>query len=106
MLKDYNGQTYWISANVKSFFPKTKLPNWLNVTFGYGAEGMLTAYRDNLSDQRYRQFYLSLDVDLTKIKTQSKLLKTVFKMLNIVKIPAPTLRYDQHSNFQFKVLYF
>lgn len=106
MLKDYNGQTYWLSANVKSFFPKTKLPNWLNVAFGYGAEGMLTAYKDTSSDQRYRQYYLSLDVDFTKIKTQSKLLKTIFKLLNIVKIPAPTLLYDKHADFQVKMFYF
>ena len=106
MLKDYNGQTYWVSANIKSFFPKTKVPNWLNVAFGYGSEGMLRAYKDTLSDRRYRQYYLSLDVDLTKIKTKSKLLKSVFKVFNIIKIPAPTLQYDKHNNFKFRVFYF
>ncbi|MEI2711500.1 MAG: hypothetical protein V9E96_21190 [Chitinophagaceae bacterium] len=43
MLKDYNGQTYWLSANLKSFFPKSNLPAWLNVAVGYGAEGLLDA---------------------------------------------------------------
>ena len=34
-LKDYNGQTYWLSANVSSFMPQTKVPKWLNVAVGY-----------------------------------------------------------------------
>jgi len=33
-LKDYNGQTYWLSVNLKSFFPKSKLPAWLNISIG------------------------------------------------------------------------
>jgi hypothetical protein len=40
MLKDYNGQTYWMSANLKSFFKKSNLPAWLNIAVGYGADGM------------------------------------------------------------------
>src|SRR5690606_18465967 len=40
VLKDYNSQTYWISLNLASFFPDTKLPPWLNVAVGYGAEGL------------------------------------------------------------------
>ncbi|HEU5366537.1 MAG TPA: DUF2279 domain-containing protein, partial [Hanamia sp.] len=36
-IKDYNGQSYWASANIQSFFPETKLPRWLNISIGYGA---------------------------------------------------------------------
>ena len=44
ILKDYNGQTYWLSGNIKSFLPKrSKFPGWLNVAVGYGGEGMLGA---------------------------------------------------------------
>ncbi|MEE4260706.1 MAG: DUF2279 domain-containing protein, partial [Bacteroidales bacterium] len=36
-LKDYNGQTYWLSANIQSFIKKeTKFPSWINVAVGYG----------------------------------------------------------------------
>src|ERR1035437_8378031 len=43
-LKDYNGQTYWLSANIKSFLKKeSKFPAWLNLAVGYGAEGMTGA---------------------------------------------------------------
>jgi uncharacterized protein YfiM (DUF2279 family) len=105
-LKDYNGQTYWLSFNVASFVPKLNAPKWLNIAIGYGAENMLTAYNDSSSDTRYRQFYLSLDVDLRKIKTNSKLLKSVFKVVNILKIPAPTLALDANNRLKFHAVYF
>ena len=108
-LKDYNGQTYWLSANIWSFNKESDFPKWLNVAFGYGAEGML--YGENSIENQqlqnpYRQFYLSLDVDLTKIKTNSKFLKTLFSAINFIKIPAPTLEYTSRGNFKFHFLYF
>jgi len=108
-LKDYNGQTYWLSANLWSFAKESSLPKWLNVAFGYGAEGML--YGENLptnmlQQNPYRQFYLSLDVDLTKIKTKSKFLKSVFSVVNFIKIPAPTLEFRSKGGIKFHYLYF
>lgn len=110
-LKDYNGQTYWLSANVKSFFKKSKVPNWINFAFGYGAEGMLTGENEpeNLlfpDQNRIRQFYFSLDIDLTKIKTESHFLKTLFSLLNTVKVPFPTFELDSHGNSKFHWFYF
>ena len=104
-LKDYNGQTYWLSANLWSFSKESKIPKWLNVAIGYGAENMITGYPE-LNDNRYRQFYLSLDLDLTKIKTKSDFLNSVFKTLNFIKIPAPTLSYSKENQFQFHYFYF
>ncbi len=104
-LKDYNGQTYWLSVNLQSFAKKTNFPKWLNLAFGYGAENMITG-NSTENDTRYRQFYLSLDLDLSKIKTKSKFLKTVFNTLNFIKIPAPTLSYSKENKFTFYGLYF
>lgn len=106
MLKDYNGQTYWISVNPSSFLKKeNKFPKWLNVCLGYGANGMIGAKYNNILIEdsngnttyfnRYRQYYLSLDVDLTRIKTKSKILKAVFSGLNIVKIPFPNMELSE-----------
>ena len=47
ILKDYNGQTYWLSINLYSFAKESKLPKWFNIALGYGAQGMLTAYEKN-----------------------------------------------------------
>ena len=112
ILKDYNGQTYWLSVNLFSFSEGSKIPKWLNLAFGYGANGMITGMGENNSliltpkPERGRQFYLSLDVDLTKIETKSHFLKTIFSVLNTVKIPAPTIEYSAHEGFKFHALYF
>lgn len=104
-LKDYNGQTYWLSANIWSFNKKSSFPKWLNVAVGYGAEGMLYGSY-NPTQNPYRQFYLSVDLDLTKIKTNSKFLKTLFSTINFIKIPAPALEYNTKNGFKFHYLHF
>ncbi|WP_343695253.1 DUF2279 domain-containing protein [Flavobacterium sp.] len=112
ILKDYNGQTYWLSVNLHSFAKETKIPKWFNVAFGYGAEGMLSG---NVHDQNlnfaenpeiYRKFFLSFDVNLAKIDTKSHFLKTVFSVFNTIKIPAPTLEYSANKGFKAHALYF
>ena len=110
-LKDYNGQTYWLSANLHSFFKQSKLPKWLNVAFGYGGEGLLAgteAKQIELFGQhnRQRQYYLSLDVDLTKINTNSHILRTLFNIFNVVKIPLPTLEFTDKNGIKFHAMYF
>ncbi|MEO7959982.1 MAG: DUF2279 domain-containing protein [Ginsengibacter sp.] len=105
-LKDYNAQTYWLSANINSLVPDINFPKWLSLAVGYGADGMFGA-RSNIavdktgavifdrSDiRRYRQWYLSPDIDLTKIKTNKKGLKVLFFVLSAVKFPAPTLEFS------------
>lgn len=105
LLKDYNAQTYWISVNIKSVFPGSNLPPWVNLAIGYGAEGMLGGFENRAYDingilifdasdiRRYRQWYLSADIDLSKIKTRNKLLRSVFDCLNVLKIPFPSIEY-------------
>lgn len=108
-LKDYNGQTYWLSANINSFFKSESIPNWLNLAFGYGADGMLTGEAmdsEFLNQNRKRQYYLSLDIDLSRIKTNSHLLKTIFDVFNVIKIPFPTLELDGDGRIKWHYIYF
>nr|WP_229719724.1 DUF2279 domain-containing protein [Winogradskyella haliclonae] len=108
-LKDYNGQTYWLSFNLNSFLKTDFIPNWLNLAVGYGANGMLTGSNDNLSfpnQDRYRQFYLSLDIDLTRIKTNSNVLKTLFSVFNTIKVPMPTLEFNGKNGVKAHYIYF
>lgn len=110
-IKDYNGQSYWLSANIHSFLPGSTLPRWLNISVGYGAEGMFGGMKnvgydnqgniifDRRDIKRYRQWYLSPDIDFTKISTNKKGLKVLFFVLSALKFPAPTLEY---SNGSFK----
>jgi uncharacterized protein YfiM (DUF2279 family) len=112
ILKDYNGQTYWLSVNLYSFSKGSKIPKWLNLAMGYGAEGMVSGNRENSNilllpkTERFRQFYLSFDVDLTKIETKSHFLKTFFSVFNTLKIPAPTIEYSVNEGFRGRILYF
>ena len=110
IFKDYNGQTYWLSANMRSFFKNSKIPHWLNVAFGYGADGMLTGITNNSSDfesqNRSRQYYISLDIDLSRINTRSRFLKTLFSTLNFVKIPLPTVEFRNQKRAAFHLLFF
>ncbi len=105
ILKDYNGQTYWLSVNIASFLKKeNKFPKWLNVALGYGASGMISG--DNnyvyinsdgsiIGNNRYRKCFLSLDLDFTKIKTKSRFLKSVFSAINCFKIPFPAIELSE-----------
>ena len=112
ILKDYNGQTYWLSANLHSFAKQSKIPRWLNVAFGYGGEGMISGNNQNeIPDSlqnpvTLRKIYLSFDVDFTKINTKSHFLKTVFSVFNTIKIPAPTLEYTANKGFKAHLFYF
>ncbi|MCC9016780.1 DUF2279 domain-containing protein [Flavobacterium lipolyticum] len=112
LLKDYNGQTYWLSVNLHSFAKESKIPKWLNVAFGYGADGMLTGNLQNdnpdftQNPKRFRQIYLSFDVNLTKIETKSHFLKTIFSIFNTIKIPAPTLEYSANKGLKAHAFYF
>jgi hypothetical protein len=106
LLKDYNGQTYWISASPHHLF--YFFPSWLAVSAGYSATGLLGG-KDNPKStpyyKRQRQWLLSLDIDLQEIPTKNKYLKTLFGIFNTLKIPMPTLMLSE-KKLMFKPLYF
>ncbi len=107
-LKDYNGQTYWLSASPRSFFPESKWPEWLCFSVGYGIQDMVSAEPRKsieMGYRPYRQYYLSLDIDLTKIKSKRKFVRTIGFLVNSVKIPAPALQFSRNG-IGFKPLYF
>ena len=100
LLKDYNAQTYWLSLNPFNFCNRKTKFSWLNLALGYGAYGMIGGHKNSfvvedngnvLKFERQRHVYLGLDVDFTRIKTRSKILKTVFTILNVVKVPSPCI---------------
>lgn len=96
------------------FFSESKLPRWLNIAIGYGAKGMYGGRINQWIDKegiafdyseikRVRLFYLSPDIDLTRISTQSKFLKTMFFILNFVKIPAPALQLSSDGSMRVMI---
>jgi len=106
-IKDYNAQTYWASFNISSFLNEdSKFPKWLNLAVGYGVDGVFGGFENAWEDEgfnyvldadqfkRKSQFYLSPDIDFTRIKTKSSILKTALFMLNALKMPAPALEFS------------
>jgi len=94
MIKDYNGQTIWLSVDMDKFI---RFPKWLNLAVGYGAESMIYARNEQNMEQGYnpyRQLYLSIDFDLTAIKSRSKVVNTLIYFANMIKLPAPALEFS------------
>ena len=98
MLKDYNGQTYWLSFDVHAFSEESSWPKWLNLGLGYGAEGMVisrNSENEMAGYDNYRQLYLGIDFDLNYIKTNNRFLKTVLFLADMIKLPAPAIELSQ-----------
>jgi uncharacterized protein YfiM (DUF2279 family) len=110
IVKDYNGQTYWFSFRLKKLELNIKenLFSPFNISFGYGAQGM-TGGHENVSIneqglavpdfQRFRQYYLSFDIDLRQIPCKNKALKKVLSTLNVLKFPFPALELSRGKVF-------
>jgi hypothetical protein len=105
MLKNYNGQTYWLS------YPISRKRPWLLASLGYGINGYYGG-DDNIFESngikydysnipRYSEYYLSLDVDFTKIPVHNKLLKKTFFLLNYFKFPFPVMQYTRMKGISF-----
>lgn len=114
-LKDYNGQTYWLSFNPVYFFKKeSKIPKWINFSMGYsinnqligdGGTYVVTNGSTQLNFTPYRQLFFSFDVNFEAIPTESRFLKLVFRGLNYFKIPFPALEISQ-GKLGFRPFYF
>lgn len=117
LLKDYNGQTYWASINIRSFFPQSNFQSWLSLSIGYGANTMLGGYNNKWNNEdgilidrteipRYGRMFLSADVDLTKINTNNKTLKTIFSLVNVLKFPAPAIEFNTLGKIKIHPLFY
>ena len=112
--QDYNGHTYWLSLNLPSLFRSSSLPPWLNVAVGYSGNGMLAEFSNPTVSRgirmpdliRHRQYFLSVDLDLSRIKTQNPFLRRILHVLNIIKVPAPSLEYNRVDGLRFRAIYF
>lgn len=114
LMKDYNGQTYWLSFNLKSFAGSTsKLPVWMNVAAGFGGDGMIGANENPASINgksipafvRQRQFYVAPDIDLFRINS-APVLNSSFYLLKFAKTPLPAIEFNGKGKVKFKPIKF
>lgn len=109
LLKDYNGQTYWLSVDIKKFLPEqSRYPAWLNLAFGYGTHGMVYARPEQSREAGFQplaQFYLSPDINFSQLKSKNKLLRLLLFVLDGIHLPAPALELNKNS-IRFHPVYF
>lgn len=107
-IKDYNSINVWVSVNPASFGLNMGKLQWLNLAAGYSIDNVFGGYSNIWTDnnglqqdfshlKRTRQFFLSPDIDFTRIPTNSAGLKTLFEVLNIFKLPAPALELNNRG---------
>lgn len=110
LLKDYNAQTYWLSYNMSAMTSVyADFPRWLNVAFGYGATKMLHAKNDVYSVNNFqptREFYLSFDADLNRVRCKKVWVKRWLRCLSFIKLPSPTLEIQNDGQMKFHFLFF
>lgn len=91
LMDDYEGQTIWLSLNVKNLLPEQAgrlWPSWLCLAAGYGARDVGSA------NDAYRVAFLALDVDVTQIIPQdTAFLRTLSEALNFIHLPLPAVRF-------------
>ena len=61
---------------------------------------------DPINYPRYRQFYLSPDIDLTRIPIKNRFLRMLVNIVNMIKIPAPAIEFNTNGGIKFHPLYF
>ncbi len=110
LVKDYNGQTYWLSFDSYLLTGKQHgWMKWVNPAFGFGADGMIYAREPENEEitgyKSYRQFYFSLDPNIAHIKSKSKLINTLIYIADGIKIPSPTLEWS-NGQLSFHPLFF
>lgn len=106
LLKDYNGQTYWMSFSPFSFMKSSNLPEWLCISIGYSANKKLVGsseyYTDPVSGTVFhsqRELILSFDIDFSKLDIKREWLRVMLKQLNYLKIPFPAFVLRQGDSF-------
>jgi hypothetical protein len=99
VLKDYNGQTYWLSFNPFQFSQASCFPKWLCLSIGYSADAKLKGDNELYTDFKgathyaYREWLFSVDIDFSKLPAKNTTLKKVLKQFNYIKFPFPTLLF-------------
>lgn len=104
LLKDYNGQTYWLTFSPFTFFKNNQMPKWICLSIGYSAHEKLVGSEDLYYDpitattfNASREIVFSLDVDFSKLDIKRKWLKTMIKQLNYLKVPFPAIVFRNNG---------
>lgn len=111
LLKDYNGQTYWLNFSPGAIWKGSHIPPWIAISLGYGADAKLVGDQDFYTSpdgqtfHAQREFALSLDLDISKLPIRQPWLRKALSPFNVIKVPFPALVW-RGSTLYGKWLYF
>lgn len=117
VVKDYNGQTYWLSIDINSIVGRKVIPDWLLLSAGYGAEGLLGGH-DNVwqnsegrvidysNISRTKRFFISVDLNTPVLRSKNKLFGYLFAPFVLLKFPAPAVEINAERGIIFHWIYF
>jgi hypothetical protein len=95
LLKDYNGQTYWLSVPIVTFLNLPKGFKWICISLGYGCDAKLVGSQNAWNGfNARRQVYLSFDIDCSSLAPRHPKLNKVLSHLNFIKIPFPSIEFS------------
>lgn len=97
LIKDYNGQTYWLSTDFNIFSKNNNFPSWLQFSIGYSGNQMVYGSPQENNENGYvanRQWLMSMDLNLSRIEVEQKWIKIMFNLINKVKIPFPAVEWN------------
>lgn len=117
-LKDYNAQTLWASVNIYSFLPsESKFPKWLNIAFGAGSENLFGGFENRWNENtreflldaehfpRYRQFFIGVDLDFTRLPIKNYYWRSFLQVFNIFKLPGPAIEINTQGQIKFHFIH-
>jgi hypothetical protein len=114
-IDDYEGQSYWLTADIHRMLPenlKQYWPKWLNLAFGIGGinlesndtghhiENGIIVQNDPYG-LRQKAYYISLDFDMEKLIPESSIgiLNFIRRGLSYWHLPAPAFRISPDPRF-------
>ena len=92
LLNDYTSMTFWLSVSPKGLLPRKiaeYFPGFLAIALGVSLKN---ASHETSTLNEYRELFIALDYDITKLPGDTDFLKKLKKILNYYHFPSPAVR--------------
>ena len=100
-IDDYQGQIYWLSLDPHFLLDRTlaeEIPSWLGLSLGFAVRNL-----DGVGNGE-RLFYLTIDYNLRRIRTDSSFLHGVLAAIDFIHLPAPGIGLEG-KQLKLKLVY-
>lgn len=117
VIKDYNGQTYWLSINVSRWRVLKWWPDWMLLSIGYGADGLLGGDDNRWTNSQGKEvdythvlrsprIVISVDLNAELLIRKNRIFFFLFRPFLLIKFPAPAIEFHTARGVIFHPFYF